>query len=88
MRQRRPLLKLKTKRLMLPARRWKRLLQLGIWRGDAMGALYPRQTKHLFADLSVFTTGEGDEETSPYFVAENQAIDASSSSLEAVIATL
>ena len=53
-----------------------------------MGALYPRQTKSLFADLPVFTSGEGDEETSSYFAAENQGIDASSSSLEAVIATL
>ena len=50
-----------------------------------MGAFYPRQTKHLFADLSVF--GEGDEATSPSLVAENGAIDASSSSLEALIAT-
>ena len=50
-RQRRPLLQLKTKQLMLLARHWKRLLQLGIWRGDEMGALYPRQTKRLFADL-------------------------------------
>ena len=36
---------------MLPDRRWKRLLKLGIWRGDAMGALYRRETKCLFADL-------------------------------------
>ena len=51
------------------------------------GALYPRQTKCLFADLSVFTSEEGDEATSPSLVAENAAIDASSSSLEALIAT-
>ena len=49
------------------------------------GALYPRQTKCLFADLSVFTSGEGDEATSPSSVAQNEAIDASSSSLEALI---
>ena len=52
-----------------------------------MGAFYPRQTKSLFADLSVFTSRAGDEKTSPSFAAENQVIDASSSSLEAVIAT-
>ena len=50
-------------------------------------AFYPRQTKHLFADLSVFTSGEGDEVTSPSLEAENEAIEASSSSLEALIAT-
>ena len=71
---------------MLPARRWKRLLQLGIWRGDAMGALYPRQTKCLFADLLLFESGEGDEATSPSFAASNAGIDASSALLEALIA--
>ena len=50
-RQRRPLLQLKTKQLMLLARRWKRSLQLGICKWDAMEALHPRQTKYLFADL-------------------------------------
>ena len=50
-RQRRPLLKLKTQRLALPARRWKRSLQLGICTGDVTGALYRQQTKYLFADL-------------------------------------
>ena len=72
---------------MLPARRWKRSLQLGICKWDAMEALYRRQTKYLFADLSLLTSGEGDEATSPSFTAENEAIDASSSSLEAPIAT-
>ena len=52
-----------------------------------MGALYPRQTKRLFADLLLFTSGEGDEATSPSFAAENAAIDASSALLEALIAT-
>ena len=51
-------------------------------------ALYPRQTKYLFADLLLFTSGEGDEAMSPSLAAENAAIDASSSSLEAFIATL
>ena len=85
--QRRPLLYLKTQRLELPARRWKRSFQLGIWSWDAMWALYPRQTKYLFADLWLFTSREGDEVTSPSFVPENKAIDAPSSSLEALIAT-
>ena len=43
-RQRRPLLQLKTKQFRLPARRWKRSLQLGTCRWDAMEALHRRQT--------------------------------------------
>ena len=35
----------------------------------------------------MFSSGEDDEETSPSFAAENKEIDASSSSLEALIAT-
>ena len=51
-------------------------------------ALDPRQTKHLFTNLYLFfASEEGDEATSPSFAAENEAIDASSSSLEALIAT-
>ena len=50
--------------------------------------LHRRQTEYLFADLSLFASVEGDEATSPSFAAENKAIDASSSSLEALIATL
>ena len=50
-RQRRPLLQLKTQRLMLLARRWKRSLQLGTCRWNAMEALHRRQTKYLFANL-------------------------------------
>ena len=44
-RQPRPLLKLKTKRLMLPACRWKRSLQLGICRGDANASTLPTANK-------------------------------------------
>ena len=87
-RQRRPLLQLKTKQWMLPARRWKRSLQLGICKWDAIEALYRRQTKYLFADLWLFTSVEGDEATSPSFAIRYAAIDASSTSLEAIIATL
>ena len=146
-RQRRPLLQLKTRGLMLPERPWKRSLQLGICRGDANGnilptankipvcrslivykqrgrrgnvalfysrkrsgwcfrlvagsaycnsvyarwdameTLYPRQTKYLFADLSVFTSGEDDDVTSSSCAVGHEAIDATSSSLEALGAT-
>ena len=52
-----------------------------------MGALYPRQTKCLFADLQFFKSGEGDEATSTSFAPSNAGIDASSTLLEALIAT-
>ena len=48
----------------------------------------PRANKCLFADPLFFTAGEGDEATSPSFAAENAAIEASSASLEALIASL
>ena len=44
-RQRRPLLQLKTKRLMLPVRRWKRLLQLYKCKGHANGSTLPTANK-------------------------------------------
>ena len=50
-------------------------------------ALYPRQTKYLFADFQLFTGREGDKATSPSFATENEAIDVSSDELEALIAT-
>ena len=83
----RPLLQMKTKRLMLPARSWKRSLQLGICRGNANGSTLPTANKNLFTDLEVFTSGGGDEATSPSFTDENEAIGASSSSVEALNAT-
>ena len=86
-RQRRPLLQLKTKRLMLPACYWKRSLQLGICKWDAMEALYRRQTKYLFANLEVFTSGKGDKAMLPSLTLENGAIDASSMLVEALCAT-
>ena len=85
--KRRPLLQMKTKRLMLPAHPWKRSLQLAICRGDANGSILPTANKNLFADLEVFTSGGGNEATSSSFVDESKAIDASSSSLQALIAT-
>ena len=41
----------------------------------------------MFANLLFFIAGEGDEAMSPFVAAENAAIEASSSSLEALIAT-
>ena len=84
---RRPLLQLQTRGLMLPARCWKRSLQHNTCSGDANRSGLPPANKYLFADLLLFTSGEGDEATSPSFAAENAAIQASSSSLEAFIAT-
>ena len=50
-----------------------------------LGTLH-KEKNYLFV-LFTFVRGvEGDEATSPSFAAENQTIDASSSSLEAVIA--
>ena len=86
-RQRLPLLQLKTGGLMLPARCWKRSLQHTKSTGDANGSGLPTANKYLFADLLLFTSGEGDETTSPSFTAENGGIDASSALLEALIAT-
>ena len=43
---------------------------------------------YLFADLFLFTSGEGDEATSPSFTTRYAAIEASSTSLEALIASL
>ena len=56
-------------------------------RGMGTATLYTRQTKYLFADLWLFTSREGEEATSPSYVARNKAIDASSSPLEALFAT-
>ena len=44
--------------------------------------------KKLFANLLFFMSGEGDEATSPIFTTRYTAIEASSASLEALIAIL
>ena len=44
--------------------------------------------KQLFVDLLPFTSGEGDEATSPSFAIRYAAIEGSSSSPEALIASL
>ena len=86
-RQRRPLLQLQTRGLMLPVHSWKRSLQHSKCTGDANKSGLPMANKYLFADLLLFESGEGDERTSPSFPAANAGIDASSALLEALIAT-
>ena len=73
---------------MLLARHWKRPLQLITCLVDASGGVFSTANKCLSADLLFFIAGEGDEATSPSFVAENAAIEASSTLLEALIAIL
>ena len=74
--------------LMLPACCWKHLLQHRKCSGDANRSGLPTANKYLFADLFLFTSGEGDEATSPSFTIRYAAIEASSASLEALIASL
>ena len=81
------LVKLETSRLMLPARRWKRPLQLNTFGGDANRSSFTTANKYLFADLLLFESGEGDETTRLSFASANAGIDASSALLEALIAT-
>ena len=54
----------------------------------AHGSSLPTANKYLFVDLLFFTSGEGDEATSPIFRTRYAAIEASSASLEAFIAIL
>ena len=72
---------------MLPTRRWKRLLQLITWRGDANGDSFTTANQYPFADFLLFMNREGDEAMSPSFRAKNMGIDASSALLEVLIAT-
>ena len=50
--------------------------------------LLPTTNNNLFANLFLFMSGEGDEATSPSFTTRYAAIEASSASLEALIASL
>ena len=72
---------------MLPDCLWKRKWNVTScsWKAK-LGTLHTEKN-YLFALFIFFCGVEGDEATSPSFAAENQAIDASSSSLEALIAT-
>ena len=73
-RQRRPLFQLKPQRLMLPARHWKRQLQLITCEGDANGSVFTTANKYLFSDLLFFIVGEGGEATSPLFQLKTQGL--------------
>ena len=73
--------------LMLPVHCWKRSLQHNTCSGDANGSGLPAASNYLFASLLLSTSGEGDEATSPSFASANVGIDASSTLLEALIAT-
>ena len=88
MRRRHPLLQQVMRRSKLPAHRWKRSFQLGAFSGDANANSFPTANKYLFADLFLLKSGEGDEATSPSFTIRYAAIEASSASLEALIASL
>ena len=66
-RQRHPLLQLNMRGLMLPARCWKRSLQHSKCSGDANRSGLLTANNYLFADFFLFTSGEGEEATSPSF---------------------
>ena len=72
---------------MLLARHWKRPFHLNTCGRDANRSSFTIANKYLFVDLLLFAGKEGDEATSPYFATENSGIDASSTLLEALIAT-
>ena len=72
----------------LPPRCWKRSLQQSKCSGDANGSGLPTANNYMFADLLLFMSGEGDKATPPSFTTHYVAIEASSASLEALIASL
>ena len=86
-RQRYPLLQLKTKQLMLPARRWKRSLQLGICRGIRWKHFTDGKQIPVCQSLIVYKQ-RARRGNVAFFSIRHKTIDASSSSLEAIIATL
>ena len=63
-------------------------MQHSKYRGIAHGSSLPTANKYLFAELLFFMTGEGEETTSPSFTTRYVAIEASSASLEALIASV
>ena len=67
MKQRRPLLQLKIRGLMLSTRCWKCSLQYGKCSGDANGSGLPTANNYLFADLLLFSSREDYEAPSPSF---------------------
>ena len=73
---------------MLPDCLWKRKWNVTSCSWNAkLGTLHTKQN-YLLALFTFIRGVEGDKATSPSFAAENEAIDASSSSLEALIATV
>ena len=73
---------------MLPARHWKRPLQLITFEGGAgNGSIFITANKYLFADLLLSKSREDNEATSPSLATENESIDASSPLLEAPVTT-
>ena len=88
-RQCRPLLQLKTQRLMLPARRWKRLLQLYKCKGHGNGSTLPTANRiPVCRSLIVYKRRARRGNVAFFCNTFHVAIDASSSSLKAIIATL
>ena len=67
---------------------WKRSLQHSKYKVIAHGSSLPAANKYLFAELLFFMSGEGEETTSPSFTTRYAAIEASSASLEALIASV
>ena len=56
--------------------------------GTSLGALSPWQKNYLFTNLLFFTSGENEEATSPSLAIRYVAIEAFSTSLEALIVAL
>ena len=81
------LLKKVTCRFKLPAHHWKRSLQLGTYSGNANGSTLSTANKCPFANLLLFASGEGHEVVSPSFATSYATIEASSPSLETLIAS-
>ena len=81
-----PLVHLKMHRLRLLACRLKNSLQLITYKGDEKGSNFPKANKYLFTNLLLFGSGEGDDTMSPSFATKNIAIDATTASLEVLLA--
>ena len=73
---------------MLPDCLWKRKWNMTSCNCKAKLGTLHTEKNYLIAFFTFVRGVEGDEATSPSFAAENKAIDASSSSLEALVTTL
>ena len=85
--QRRTLVQVQRDRLKLPTRRWKRKWPVASCSWYAKLGTLHTEKNYLLANRSFVRGAEGDGQTYPSFTAENGLINASSSSLEAPIAT-